>query len=180
MKIQEQGTAELQPLAEKLRGQRTAMFTMREFSGELGSRPLTMLEMGRDSAMWAMVSQKSMGPHFAQAPGASDARLINLTFSDHGKSLYVSIYGRATLVDDQARKDELWTAMARPWFSGADDPDLTLLRIVPLKAEAWDGPNSTVLRLLAIAASVAAGKEIGLGEHEVFIPGSTTEMPMSV
>ena len=49
---------------------------------------------------------------------------------------------------------------------GEDDPDLTLLRITPERAEIWDGPDSQVLRMAAMAASVVAGRPIGLGDKE--------------
>jgi len=89
-----------------------------------------------------------------------------VAFSDEGKSLYVSIAGLARLVDDSARKQALWSTMARPFFSGADDPDLTLLQVNPQDVEVWDGPDSSTVRALAMAASVAAGRPIGLGSKE--------------
>ena len=49
---------------------------------------------------------------------------------------------------------------------GVDDPDLAALRLEPIKAEIWDGPDSTVLRMIAMAASVVVGKPLGLGAHE--------------
>ena len=165
MKIHEQRSTEMQRLADRLHGQRTAMVTLREARGQLGSRPLTPLEMDSHGALWMLVSRKSMAPLFA-----TGEQPANVAFSDEDKSLFVSISGTARLIDDMARKVVLWTAMARPWFSGADDPDLSLLCITPTEAEVWDGPDSSVVRVLAMAASVAAARPIGLGEHEVVIP----------
>ena len=45
-------------------------------------------------------------------------------------------------------------------------PELTLLKFVPESAEYWDAPHSKMVRMFAMAASVVAGKPIGLGEHE--------------
>jgi hypothetical protein len=103
---------------------------------------------------------------------------VNLAFVDHGESDYVSVAGQAELVDDLARKQDLWTMAGRPWFKGPDDPDLTLLRVTPHHAEIWDGPDSAATRALAMAASVVAGKEVGMGHKEVIDvpagPGSAT------
>jgi hypothetical protein len=41
-----------------------------------------------------------------------------------------------------------------------------LNQIVPDMAEYWDAPNSKMVRSFAMAASVLAGKPIGLGEHD--------------
>ena len=162
MKVHHQSHPDMQRLGDRLEGQRIAMLTLREPSGRLDARPLTPLEMDASGAVWMLVSHKSLAPYLGV--GAQPA---HLAFTDEGKSLYVSIVGSARLVDDAARRQALWTVMARPWFSGADDPDLAVLCVQPESAEVWDGPDSSVMRMLAMAASVAAGKPIGLGEHEV-------------
>lgn len=165
MKIQLQPTAEMQNLADSLRGQRVAMLSLPDPQGRLGARPLTPIEIDAHGAIWFMVSRRALAA-VAAAPGTP----VNLTFSDSGKSLYVSIAGAASLVDDRARKAELWSMQARPWFSGVDDPDLTLLCVNPSAIEIWDGPDSSVVRTLAMAASMAAGKPVGLGEHKDIRP----------
>jgi general stress protein 26 len=176
MKTHPQASPEMQRLAERLQGQRVAMLTLRDSRGRLGARPLTPLEMDAQGAVWMLVSKKAVAPLFAYRPedaarlDALDTQPANLSFSDEPSSLFVSISGRARLVDDMARKVLLWTALARPWFSGVDDPDLTLLCVQPEEAEVWDGPDSSVVRVLALAASVVAGAPIGLGEHEHVIP----------
>lgn len=165
MKIQLQSNAEMQNLADRLRGQRVAMLTLADADGRLGARPLTPLEMDAQGAIWFMVSRQALVA-VAAAPGTP----VNLSFSDGGKSLYVSITGMAHLDDDRDRKAMLWTTMARPWFDGVDDPDLCLLCVVPAAIEVWDGPDSSVVRALAMAASVVAGQPVGLGEREDIRP----------
>ncbi len=60
------------------------------------------------------------------------------------------------------------TARARPWFpGGADDADLVLLALQPHLADIWNGPDSDVMRLLALTASLLAARPIGLGEHQI-------------
>jgi general stress protein 26 len=173
MKFQEQRSSEMQGLAERLQGQRTAMVTIRDNAGLLASRPLTPVEMDSQGALWFMVSRQSLATQFA----AGD-QPVNVAFSDEGKSLFVSLAGTARLVDDMSRKVALWSTMARPWFSGADDPDLTLLCVQPRNAEIWDGPDSSVMRALAMATSVAAGRPIGLGEREsVTVPNAAANTP---
>ncbi|MBK1714193.1 pyridoxamine 5'-phosphate oxidase family protein [Rubrivivax gelatinosus] len=161
MKICPQTSEDGRRLAETLEGQRFAMLTLAE-GGELKSRPLTPLEFDEHGRFWFFISQRTMQPLLGV--GASEA---NLAFVDTARSTYVSITGQAEIVDSAERKAALWSAAARPWFpDGEHDPDLTLLRFAPRSAETWDGPHSQVVRLAAMAASVAAARPIGMGEHE--------------
>jgi len=166
MRIQPQASPEMQELAKKLEDQHTVMLTLPDEIGTLSCRPMTAQEMDGDGAVWMMVSRKA--PWVAQA----DRQPANLAFVMPDDGDYVSVAGRAQLVDDALRKRELWTVVARPWWTGPEDPDLVLLKLSPSRIEYWDGPNGTVSRTLAMAASVIAGREVGLGDKQVLIPPS--------
>jgi len=160
MKTHKQASEALDHLADKLKNQRVLMLTLAEPGTGLSSRPMTPLEMDGEGAIWIMMSKATMQPLIGS--GAP----VNLSFMDHGDSDYVSVAGQAQLMDDLGRKQELWTLAGRPWFKGPDDPDLTLVRIMPHQAEIWDGPDNAATRVLAMAASVVAGREVGMGHKE--------------
>lgn len=162
MKIQPQTGDALQHLGETLAPHRVAMLTLDEDAGP-ASRPMTPLEMGGDGAIWFMASRRSLTRPLDQST------CVNLAFVDHGRASYVSVTGRGSLVDELSRKRELWSIAGRPWFDGPDDPDLVLLRVAPLQAEIWDGPHGSLTRVLAMAASVVAGRELGLGHKETLV-----------
>ena len=165
MKFVDQTLPEIINLADHLQGMRTAMLTLRDTECRLVSQPMTPLEMDASGAIWLMISRSGRTALHVQANLPADT--VNLAFSDEGNSTYVSVTARAKLSDDPQRKQELWTTMARPWFpDGAHDADLTLLCLEPTQAEIWDSPDSTVVRLLALASSVVSGKPVDLGEHE--------------
>lgn len=161
MKTDKQGSEALQRLADALEHQHIGMLTLADPDGELAARPLTALQMDDQGSFWFFVSRAV----WSQLVGSGTR--VNLAFSDEGKATYVSISAHAALVDDAGLREALWTAAARPWFpKGADDPDLALLRVAPRHADVWDGPDSHVVRLAAMTASVVAGRPIGLGDHE--------------
>lgn len=162
MKTHEQIDARLAPLADKLSGMRVGMLVLNEKGNGLCSRPMTALEMDPSGAIWFMASRKTTAPILGAGPQST-----NLAFADGDDSDYVSIAGEALMVDDMARKKQLWSPACRPWFKGVDDPDLTLIQVVPRHVEIWDGPDNAVSRVLAMAASVVAGKEVGMGEKKV-------------
>jgi general stress protein 26 len=52
---------------------------------------------------------------------------------------YLSISGRARLIDNAGLVEELWSLSARIWFpQGPGDPNLALLYVEPVYAESWD------------------------------------------
>jgi len=168
MNVLPQATEEMSRLARHLEGQRTTMLSFSDDHGQITARPMTPLELDTQGEIWMLASRRSMAPVFVAA-----LRQANLTFSDSERSLYISLAGVARLCDDAQRKADLWTTMARPWFpGGVDDPDLVLLAMQPQLADIWDGPNSDVLRLLALTASVVASRPIGLGNHEIIKPST--------
>jgi general stress protein 26 len=170
MKIHAQADAAMQRLAELVETHRTALLTFDEGDG-LASRPMTPLEMDGEGRFWFMASRRSLTT-------VGDGTRMALAFSDEARSQYVSITAEATLVDQRARKHALWSITGRPWFDGPDDPDLVLLALTPLRAEIWDGPHGTISRVLAMAASVVAGREIGLGHKETITPKPAGEPPL--
>jgi general stress protein 26 len=163
MKILEQTRPDLARLAELIGDIDVAMLATHARTGDLESRPMAPIEMDGAGAFWFFTRRDS--PIFdGQGP-------VNLAFIDHARARYVSVCGSAAQIDDRARIRALWTPLARPWFpEGADAPDLTLLRVLPHSADIWDAPNSRMLRVLALAASVAAGHPVGLGGHEHLDP----------
>lgn len=167
MKIRTQTHPQLQRLAELVEPIDVAMLTTRARDDELASRPMTPLEMDEAGHFWFFTTRDS---------AVFDGRgPVSLAFVDPSKSVYVHVGGDAALVEDRERMHELWTAMARPWFpEGPDSPDLALLCIRPTSADTWEGPHSKVLRVLAMAASVAAARPIGLGDHDHVAPPTDT------
>lgn len=175
MNIQDQNNAEMEPLARKLQGQRVAMLTLQDAAG-LSSRPMTPLEMDAQGCIWFMASRRSL--HSGPEPGSGrSSEAVNLAFVAPADGDYISIAGTLERVDDAERKQQLWSLAARPWFDGPQDPDLVLLRVQPSKAEIWDGPDSALSRMLGMAASVVAQREVGLGHKEVVTPRAQEPSP---
>lgn len=158
MKIEKQDSAERQRLADLIEPSRVAMLTTVDAQGQLTSKPMSPIELDAHGCVWFFTDRKSSTP--------TQLERLNLSFCNVDRGDYVSVVGAGVLLDDRERMKALWTPMARPWFpDGPESPDLRLLKIVPHSAEYWDSPNSKMVRLFAIAASVAAAKPVGLGEH---------------
>jgi general stress protein 26 len=157
MKIETQTTAELRQLAELLEDFSVAMLTTQDSQGALTSRPMAPLEMDSYGVLWFFTDLNSAK--------VEQLRVANLAFVDPARSSYVSVVGHGEIDNNRENIERLWTPMARPWFAdGPESTHLALLRFVPSRAEYWDAPNSKMVRLFALVASVVAGKPVGVGE----------------
>jgi general stress protein 26 len=153
----------LQLIKKLISGQRVAMLTLCGKSGQLESKPMTVLEFDSQGAFWFYCEHDSY-----DAVTRECYKRANLAFSDESHATYLSLSGGGEIVNDRARIHALWTGMAKPWFpDGPDSPRLALLKFSPEQGEYWDGPGSSLVRMLALAVSAAAGKPVGMGEHGV-------------
>ncbi len=160
MKTATQKNESLTLLSELIEPLRVAMLTISNAEADLISKPMAPLEMDEDGAIWFFTDLHS--------DKVRHLNVVNLSFSDADNGTYVSISGRGETHSDRNKIQELWTAAAKPWFpNGVDSANLALLKIIPSSVEYWDAPNSKMMRMFAMAASVVSGKPVGLGKHEV-------------
>lgn len=158
MKIHSQTTDERRKLAELIEDLDIAMLTFIDAQGALISQPMGPIELDAEGNLWFFTDSNSEKVQHLDE--------LNLAFSGESDGTYVSLSGYGELISDQARKEELWSPFVKPWFpEGPDSPNLALLKFVPHTAEYWDAPHSKVIRLFAMAASIAASRPIGLGDH---------------
>lgn len=151
-------------LWEMVRDIRFAMFTTHHREGHLHSRPMTTQnsKMDEHNSLWFFMSRKG-------EPVADIARdaSVNLVYADPGDDTYVSVSGTAAVVEDMAKKEELWTKMAQAWFPGGiTDPDLALVQVRIEHANYWDIDESKIVQLFQMAKAAITGKPpTQLGEH---------------
>jgi general stress protein 26 len=90
---------------------------------------------------------------------------VQLFFSNVSDVEFLSVYGKATIITDKEKIEELWNNMAKTWFiEGIDDPTLSVIKVEPLNAEYWDVKHGKMVSLLKIAVSTGTGAAMGNGE----------------
>ena len=116
-----------------------------------------------DGTLWFLTGERThKTDEIAQSPE------VNLAYANPDDQAYVSVSGRAVVLDDREKARELWNPFYRAWFpGGVDDPDLRVLRVDVTAAEYWDSPSSTLVHLIGFAKAVATGEryQAGKGEH---------------
>jgi general stress protein 26 len=128
------------------------MFTTIDAEGHFVSRPMAHHLVEPDGDLWffaerdsRVVEQITANPHVG----------LTLTSND----TWISVDGDAGVVEDQAKKNELWNSWVEAWLpQGPDDPNVVLLKVDAHTAEYWDTPGGTVASLLSFAKSKVTGE----------------------
>lgn len=143
---------------------RFGMFTTRHGNGHLHARPMTTQnkEIGADESLWFFMSRKSDPVDDLQTEPT-----VNVAYADPGADTYVSVSGKANVVDDPAKKKELWNKATEAWFpNGPNDPDVALVQVQIVHANFWDVKESKLVQLYEMAKAVVTGKPpTEMGEH---------------
>ena len=139
------------------------MLTTVDEQGDLHSRPMSANgEIDPNGDLWFFTSVSSH-----KVSEIEKLPKVNVSFADPKNQHYVSITGRAQLVRDRNKIEELWKPEFKMWFpEGKDDPEIALLRISLEKAEYWDSPSSTIGYALSFVSSLVTGKEADFGENK--------------
>lgn len=153
----------LKTLKEKIKDIKVAMLTSVNTDGTLHTRPMQTQELKDDGILWFFTGKNS--DKIAEIKADSH---VSLGYADPGSNTYVAICGKATLVTDQAKIDELWSEILKAWFpEGKNDPNIALLKVNIESAEFWDSPSSNVVQLFGMAKAIVTGQPYkpGPGEH---------------
>ncbi|HVG28175.1 MAG TPA: pyridoxamine 5'-phosphate oxidase family protein [Pyrinomonadaceae bacterium] len=152
----------IRKLAEMIREIDFAMLTTAEEDGSLRSRPMSTQRREFDGDLWFFTR--------ASAPKVGEIERehqVNVSYAAPQDQRYVSVSGRATVVRDRAKIEELWSPELKAWFPGGlDDPDIALLRVAVERAEYWDSPSSAVMHAVGLVKAVATGQTYEPGENE--------------
>ncbi|WNV75496.1 pyridoxamine 5'-phosphate oxidase family protein [Geodermatophilus sp. DSM 44513] len=148
-------------VAELLRGQRFGFLTTTSPEGKLTSRPMALQEVEFDGDLWFITERTSdwLG-HVATAPQ------VNVGVGSGGT--WVSLSGHASIVDDVAKKKDLWNAGVEAWLpQGPEDPSVVLVKVHGDTAEYWDSPGNRLATAFSFVKAKATGEKPDTGENKV-------------
>lgn len=140
-------------VAELVDRARICMLTTMTADGKHVSRPMALQDVEFDGDLWFFAMDDS-----AKATEIGAHPEVNVAFSDDDHQSWTSVSGRATLVHDRAKMEELWAAPLQVWFSdGLDTPGITLVKVHADTAEWWEASSSRVKRLIGAARAAVTG-----------------------
>ena len=151
---------ETRKVAELLKGERFGFLTTITMDGRLTSRPMTLQEVEFDGDLWFLAERDS---HAVQHISASPE--VNVGVGSGGR--WVSLTGDAEVVEDAAKKRELWNSAVDAWFpQGPDDDSIVLLKVHADSAEYWDAPGGRLATAFSFVKAKVTGERIEAGENE--------------
>lgn len=128
-------------------------------------QPMTFFADQDNSAIWFITASDT-----DLAGALASTKPARMTFNAKRQDYQCSIAGDLTIVQDEAKLDELWNLAVAAWFDGGrDDPKVRLLRFDPKEAAMWatDG-NSVMVGLKLLKAGVERGTGApDIGVHHV-------------
>ena len=142
-----------QDVVEKLRNTKLAMLTTALPDGTLLSHPMSIQGVSEDVDVWFFLALDG-----GQADALRGHPHVNLAVAEAGS--WLSVAGRARLVEDRTVIDQLWTESAREYFpQGAEDPNLGLLHLSSDSAQYWGMPGGKVAGLAQIVKAKVTGEQ---------------------
>jgi general stress protein 26 len=128
--------------------------------GEMRARPMAMRPAREEGAIYFLTD--------VDAPKAEEVRrdeTICLALADNKSQKYVSITGRAEIIDDRDRVKEVWSIYDKAFWPDKNDPRIRILRVTPESAEFWEGAG-TVVTAVKLVAAIASGERMNVGANE--------------
>jgi general stress protein 26 len=142
MNISQQNTPGMTKIAEMIDKVGAGMLTTITSEGKMSSRPMLPVGMDEDGYLW-FVTRKS-------SRKLRQLGHVNVAFSQPDEATYVSMSGRAALVEDARQAGKFWTPLLKPWLpEGREDAELALIRVDSDCAEYWDGTENRMVRFVA-------------------------------
>jgi len=78
---------------------------------------------------------------------------------------FMTVYGKAEIVEDQFIIDELYQKTDDLWFDGKNDPNISAIKVIPEDAHYWDSKDNRFVSLLKLGAAAVTGKKTELSEQ---------------
>ncbi len=139
------GESKREHLKELLESFDTAML-MTHHGDKEHARPMAIAAVEGPNTLWFVTQQDS--------PKSDEIRKdprVSATFQAPRR--FVALSGRAELVDDRKKVEELWQASWKVWFpNGKEDPNITLIKVAVEDAEFWDNAGTKGIRYVFEAA----------------------------
>ena len=129
--------------------------------GEVRARPMGVTVKRQEGAVYFLTNLDS-----TKASDIAANPDVTVLFVDDDGQKYLSLRGRAGVLDDRAKIKELWTPFAKAWWDGPEDPQIRVVRVNPESAEFWDSPGKIASYAKMLTAAVT-GARPKIGENKI-------------
>lgn len=139
-----------------------AMLATTAEDGSIHSRPMSSRQNEFNGELWFFTGRDT-----GKVTEIRNDQHVNVAFASPKDMSFVSIAGRADLVQDRRKAEELWNPAYKAWFpEGLNDPNLALIKVSVDSAEYWDAPSSSLVHLVGLAKAAITGEKYQPGPKE--------------
>lgn len=147
----QEAIAKLKHLAEDIG---ICMFCTYKQQPPMETRPMSIAEVDANGDCWFL-----SGAHSNKNQEIGEQSDVQLIFADRNDAHFLSVYGKAEVLRDRKKIEEVWSNFAKAWFKeGKNDPEITAIRVRPQQAHYWDTKHGRMVSLLKIAIATISGK----------------------
>lgn len=138
---------------------RTCMFCTNVEDLPFNTRPMATADVDDHGNIWFFSNTTS-----DKNVEIKNDEMVQLIYANNSDNHFLTVTGKAQIVKDRQKIDELWNSMVKAWFpEGKDDRQISLLKIIPQDAYYWDTKNGKMITLLKIATAVVTGNKPDAG-----------------
>lgn len=118
-----------------------------------GTRPMSVQQVDDQGRLWFLSADDShKNLELAEDP------TVQLFFQGSAHSDFLHLAGRARIVRDRAKLDELWQPVIKTWFTGGkDDPRITIIEVTPTSGYYWDNKHGNLVAGAKMLVGAATG-----------------------
>lgn len=124
--------------------------------GQFNTRPMAVLKVDEDGTCW-FLSEKDSQKNFDIAEDPN----VQLLFKGSDHADFMSLYGKADMLTEKEKIKELWTPLAKTWFTeGVDDPRISVIRFEPIEGYYWNTKHGQVVAFTKQIIGAVTGKTL--------------------
>ncbi len=148
----EEAAARIRQMAESAK---TCFFCTESGIGNSGGvRPMSILQVDDKGIIWFLSARDSHKNHEIEMNSE-----VKLYFQGSAHADFLFLQGRAYLSYEKNKIRELWTPLAKAWFTdGENDPRISVIRFVPENGFYWDNKHGNLVAGVKMLFSALAGK----------------------
>jgi len=120
------------------------------------TRPMAILKADENGDLWFLSANDS-----TKNAEIKNDPLVQLLCQSSAHAGFLNIYGIAEITIDQTKIEELWTPLAKTWFTeGKDDPRITVIKVSPTQGHYWDNKHGRAIAFVKMVTGALTGQTL--------------------
>lgn len=155
-----QGEDAVKKIKEMVDQSQTCFFCSAVVTGESnGDRPMSVLQVDDAGNLWFLSAKDSRkNQELAIDPS------VRLYFQGSKHADFMQLNGTATISTDREKIKDLWSPIAKIWFTeGVDDPRISVIKVTPSQGYYWDTKHGLAVAGVKMVIGAVLGKTMDDG-----------------